>query len=359
VSPASPLAFQVLGAPARLQDPRALWLLGAVAALAALAAWRLAGRRALLGRVAGAQAARLAPTASAARPAARAGSALLGLALLALALARPQCGTRAELAKRYGVDLVIALDVSRSMRARDVAPDRLGRALLEVGELVDSLAGDRVGLVVFAGEAFVQCPLTTDYAAARLFLRAVTPESVPQQGSDVGNALQAARQVLEGSEQGGGRSKVVLLVSDGEDLEGEARRAAAQLGEAGIRVHALAVGTAAGEPVPLLGPDGEVRGYRKDRSGQPVVTRLDRATLEAVTGAASGEVFEIGSADHGPAALRAALATLEKGELTSRLTVEYEDRFAYAAWPALALLLLALLLPEGRRPARRDEEAAA
>jgi len=359
VTPAAPLPFQVLGAPARLFAPEALWLLVAVAALAALGVVQLARRRALLDRVAGPQRERLAPRAGGTRPAVRLGLSLTGLALLALALSRPQCGSRTELSRRSGVDVVIALDVSRSMQARDVPPDRLTRALLEVGGMLDDLAGDRVGLVVFAGEAFVQCPLTTDYAAARLFLRAVTPESVPQQGSDVGNALQAARQVLEGSEQGGGRSKVVLLVSDGEDLEGEARRAAAQLGEAGIRVHALAVGTAAGEPVPLLGPDGEVRGYRKDRSGQPVVTRLDRATLEAVTGAASGEVFEIGSADHGPAALRAALATLEKGELTSRLTVEYEDRFAYAAWPALALLLLALLLPEGRRPARRDEEAAA
>jgi len=349
VSPAAPLAFHVLGAPARLQDPRALWLLLLVAALGGLAIYRLLGRRALLRRVAGAQAARLAPGASLARPAARSGGALLGLALLALALSRPQCGTRAELAKRYGVDLVIALDLSRSMRARDVQPDRLGRALLEVGELVDGLAGDRVGLVAFAGEAFVQCPLTTDYAAARLFLRAITPESVPQQGSDLGNALQAARQVLDGSDQGAGRAKVVLLVSDGEDLEGAARGAAAQLAEAGVRIHALAVGGAAGEPIPVLGADGEVKGYRKDRRGQPIVTRLDRATLEAVTGAAGGEVFEIGSPDHGPAAFRAALDKLEKGELESRLTVEYEDRFAYAAAPALLLLLLSLALPEGRR----------
>jgi Ca-activated chloride channel family protein len=356
VTPATPLAFQVLGAPARLQDPRALWLLGVVAALAVLAVARLLGRRALLDRVGGPQAARLAPRASTLRPALRAGGALLGLALLALALARPQCGTRAELARRYGVDLAIALDVSRSMQARDVKPDRLGRAILEVGGLIDSLAGDRVGLVIFAGEAFVQCPLTTDYSAARLFLRAVTPESVPQQGSDLGNALQAARQVLEGSEQGAGRSKVVLLVSDGEDLEGGAREAAAQLAEAGIRIHALAVGTAGGEPIPLLDKAGQVTGSKKDRRGQPVVTRLDAATLRAVAEKGGGEVFQVGSADHGPAAFRAALEGLEKGELTSRLTVEYEDRFATAALPAFALLLLALLLPEGRRPRPRPEE---
>lgn len=354
---ALPLTFQVLGAPARLAAPGALWLLGAVAALALLGAVQLHRRRALLERVAGPQARRVAPRAGAALPAARLAGSLLGLALLALALGRPQCGTRTELARRSGVDLVVALDVSRSMQARDVRPDRLARATLEVGELLDGLAGDRVGIVVFAGEAFVQCPLTTDYAAARLFLRAVTARSVPQQGSDLGHALLAARQVLEASAAAAGRSKVVLLVSDGEDLEGRAREAAVQLGEAGIRIHALAVGTAAGEPIPLLDDAGKVTGYKKDRAGEPVVTRLDLGTLREVVERGGGEVFEVGSADRGLGALRAALERLQKGELESRVVVQYEDRYALAAFPGFLLLLAALLLPEGRAPRRDDEEA--
>jgi Ca-activated chloride channel homolog len=357
VSPAEamPLTFQVLGAPARLAAPGALWLLAAVAGLALVGAVQLHRRRALLERVAGPQARRVAPRAGAALPATRLVGSLLGLALLALALSRPQCGTRAELARRSGVDVVVALDVSRSMQARDVKPDRLSRATLEVGELLDGLAGDRVGIVVFAGEAFVQCPLTTDYAAARLFLRAVTPQSVPQQGSDLGNALRAARQVLEASSAASGRSKVVLLVSDGEDLEGGAREAAAQLGEAGVRIHALAVGTVAGEPIPLVDAAGRVTGYKKDRAGEPVVTRLDLATLREVVDRGGGEIFEVGSPDRGLGALRAALEQLQKGELTSRLVVQYEDRYALAAFPGFLLLLAALLLPEGRAP-RRDEE---
>jgi Ca-activated chloride channel family protein len=358
VTEATPLTFQVLGEPARLLAPGALWLLLLVAALAVVGAWRLRGRRALLRHTAGPQASRLAPRAGLGRPGGRLTLWLTGLVLLAVALARPQCGTRTELSRRYGVDLVVLLDVSRSMQARDVPPDRLTRATLEVGGLLEQLAGDRVGVVVFAAEAFVQCPLTTDYQAARLFLRSVGPGSVPQQGSDLGHALRAARQVLEQGENSQGRGKVVLVVSDGEDLEGDAGEAARALGEAGIRIHALAVGTPAGEPIPLLDGRGQVAGYKKDRSGQPVVTRLDLATLREVTGRGGGEVFELNSADHGLPAFKAALDGLEKSELQSRLTVQFEDRYAMAAFPAFLLLLAGLLLGEaGRRPAPGPEEA--
>ena len=149
-----------------------------------------------------------------------------------MALAQPQCGTRTELSRRYGADVVVVLDVSRSMEARDVRPSRLERARLEVGALLDRLKGDRVGVVVFAGEAFVQCPLTTDYDAARLFLRAVGPDAVPQQGTAVANALLGAKELLEAAERGA-RGKVVLLVSDGEDHDGEVLDAASALAGAG------------------------------------------------------------------------------------------------------------------------------
>jgi Ca-activated chloride channel homolog len=357
VTPAPPLPFQVLGAPARLADPEALWLLLAVVALGVLGAIQLARRRALLARVAGPQRRRLAPRAGGARPAVRLGLSLTGLLLLALALSRPQCGTRTEMTRRSGVDVVVALDVSRSMLARDVRPDRLSRALLEVGGLLEDLAGDRVGLVVFAGEAFVQCPLTSDLDAARLFLRAVSPAAVPQQGSDLGNALRAARDVLQATERTASRSKVVLLVSDGEDLEGGAQAAAAELADDGIRIFALGVGTPGGEPIPVTDQAGKLTGYRKDRRGEPIVTRLDLETLRAVTAKGGGEVLTIGSPDHGPAAFRAAIEQLEKGELESQLTVQYEDRYALLAFPGFLLLLAALLLGEAHAPAPPDEVA--
>jgi Ca-activated chloride channel family protein len=243
------------------------------------------------------------------------------------------------------------------MQARDVKPDRLTRATLEIGSLLDQLAGDRVGVVVFAAEAFVQCPLTTDYQAARLFLRSVGPGSVPQQGSDVGRALLAAREVLERGENQEGRGKVVLLVSDGEDLEGGAAEAARALADAGIRIHALAVGTAAGEPIPLLDQRGNLSGYKKDAAGQAVVTRLDLSTLREVTRRGGGEIFELDSPDHGLPAFRAALDGLQKSELQSRLTVQFEDRYALAALPAFLLLLGGLLLGDaGPRRRAGDEE---
>jgi len=348
-APSPALGFGVLGEPARLAEPGALRLLLAVLAIGVLGVIAILRRRAALARAAGALGARVAPTAGSARPAARLSLSAAGLALLALGLARPQCGSRVELAKRTGVDVVVVLDASRSMLARDVAPDRLGRAKLELGALLDGLGGDRIGIVAFAGEAFVQCPLTSDAAAARLFLRAVGPDAIPQQGTALANALLGAREVLEASERGA-RSKVVLVVSDGEDQEGGVEDAAQALADAGIRVFALAVGTAAGAPIPLVDAAGNVSGYKKDRRGETVVTRLDRAALQAIAAKGNGEVYDLSSPERGVAAFRAALDRMERSELEGRRTIAWEDRYAVFAFPALLCLLAALLLPEARGP---------
>lgn len=345
--PSPALSFSILGEPARLAAPGALRLLVAVLVVAVLGLIALARRRAALARAAGALAWRIAPGAGTARPAARLGLSALGLALLALALARPQCGTRTELAKRYGVDLVVVLDASRSMLARDVGPDRLGRARLEVGALLDRLAGDRVGVVVFAGEAFVACPLTGDYAAARLLLRSVGPDAIPQQGTALADALRAAREVLEAADRGA-RSKVVLVVSDGEDQEGGAEEAAQALADTGIRVYALGVGRREGAPIPLLDASGNVAGYKKDRRGETVVTRLDDDALAAIAAKGNGAVYQATSPDRGIDAFRAELDRMEKTELEGRLTVSWEDRYALAAFPALLALMGAILLRERR-----------
>jgi len=266
----APLSFSFLGYALRLADPGALRLLLAVLLLALLGALALVRRRRALARAAGASAPRLAPAANRTRPAARLGLSLLGLALLAVALSRPQCGTRSEIARRYGVDLVVVLDASRSMLAEDVRPDRLARAKLELGALLDGLAGDRVGLVVFAGEAFVACPLTTDYAAARLFLRSVEPDALPRQGTALAQALERAREALDLPE-GAARARVVLVVSDGEDHEGGTASAARALADAGVRIFALAVGTAAGAPVP---PRAGARGRVKQTPAVNLLKRL-------------------------------------------------------------------------------------
>jgi Ca-activated chloride channel family protein len=345
--PPAPLELPVLGYALRLAEPGALWLLAAVAAAAALGAFTLARRRAALRRAAGALGARVAPAAGTARPALRLALAALGLALVALALARPQLGARTEVGKRYGVDLVVALDASRSMLAEDVAPSRMARAKLEVAGLLGGLGGDRVAIVAFAGGAFVQCPLTTDHAAALLFLRAVEPEAMPRQGTSLAPALEAAREVLEGAERGA-RARVVLLVSDGEDHGDGAFEAAAALAGEGIRVFTAGVGTAEGAPVPGPGPG---RTWKRDRQGRTVVSRLDGAALRELARRGDGEHLDL-AAPAGLGPFREALGRMVKSEVDSTITTAWEERYAFAAGPGFALLLLALLLGEAGRPRR-------
>lgn len=346
--PEPSLPFRVLGEPVRLLAPGALRLLWVVLALAAIGAVALRLRRRALLRATGALAPRVAPSAGRLRPARRLLLSVSGLALLALALARPQCGARTQVTRRLGVDLVIALDVSRSMLARDVAPDRLTRARLELEELTERLGGDRVGLVLFAGTAVTACPLTTDVRALRVFLRGAGPDSVPSPGTDIAGALQRAREVLDSAERGA-RSKVVLLVSDGGELEPGATRAAAVLADAGVRVYALGVGGAGGVPIPIADAAGGVSGYKKDARGETVITRLEESTLAAVAAKGDGEVFVVARPERGTLAFQAALDKLARKELAGQATVEWDDQYAVLAFPALLLLLASLILPEARR----------
>jgi Ca-activated chloride channel family protein len=330
--------LQVLGEPLRLAAPRALWLLALAALALALGLWGLARRRAALRELAGALAARVAPGAGAARPAARLGLGSAGLALLALALARPQCGTRVELTRRYGMDLVVALDVSRSMLARDEKPDRLARARLEVGALLDRTRGDRVALVVFAADAFVQCPLTSDASAARLLLRAAAPEAMPRQGTSLAAALQTAGEVLRAVERGG-RSRAVVLLSDGEDNEPGAEEAAEALAADGVRVFTVGLGSPEGAPV----PQGE--GWKRDRRGQPVLTRLEEEALRSVAERTGGRYFRA-AGQVGLPELAGELERMERSEVEGRTTVTWEERYALLAFPGFLLLLAGALLRE-------------
>src|SRR5438477_118740 len=341
----------LLGQHLRIVSPIWLWLAPLGLLIGALAAYRAWQRQQQIAHLVPAQRfSRVLQHSGTAQGIARGSVLGVGLFFLFFAAAGPQCGERTELVKRTGIDLVIALDASNSMLARDVKPSRLDRAKLEVTALLDRLKGDRVGLVVFAGDSFVQCPLTTDYSAARLFLRAVDPAAMPQQGTAIAAALWEAKRVLEGGGRGSA-AKAVLLITDGEDQQGEALKAASELGDAGIRIYAVPVGSEAGEPIPVVDKNGNVTGYKKDREGRTVLTRTDVAGLRELSSRGGGKVLSAAGADLGVGGVVDELEKLQKGELESRLAVQYDDRYPYVAWPALALLCAAAALGEG--PLRR------
>lgn len=347
----TPWRFTLLGYQLGLAQPWYLAALGVALAVGLLALLASLGRRAAVTRAVGERLADvIAPGVSVLRPSLQAGFYTLGLLCFGFALAQPQCGSHAELTKRRGIDVVVALDASKSMLARDIAPSRLERAKLELLTLLDELKGDRVAIVAFAGDAFIQCPLTSDYAAAKLFLRAIDPESMPQGGTNIGSALLLTRQVLDGADRGS-KDKVVVLISDGEDMGGELEEGLEAVKEAGARIFAVGIGSEQGEPIPLINKAGEVVGYRKDDSGQTVMTRLDRAGLLRLAEATQGELFyQPKSVAMGEVVSR--IDQLQKSELESRITVRYREAYQPFVAAGLGFLAFGMVVRASRRKVR-------
>ncbi|MER2561276.1 MAG: VWA domain-containing protein [Myxococcaceae bacterium] len=289
----------------------------------------------------------LAPGVSTALPVLQRLSQSVALICFALALAQPQCGEKAEVVKRRGIDVVVALDASKSMLARDVAPSRLERARLELTTLLDELKGDRVAVIAFAGDAFIQCPLTSDYGAARIFLRAIDPNQMPQGGTNIGSALLLARQVFDNADRGS-KDKVIVLLSDGEDLTGAIDEGIESLKEINAKVLAVGIGSDQGEPIPVLSERGEVVGYKKDENGTTVITRLDRAGLMRVAKDTGGEFFYQARGVAIPDVVKV-IDTLQKAELESKLTMKYGEVFQpFVALGLLFLVLSMLIVPSWR-----------
>jgi Ca-activated chloride channel family protein len=274
---------------------------------------------------------------------------VLSLVSLVIAMARPQFGTHSKLVKRRGVDVIVALDLSKSMLARDVhAGNRLKRAKMEVSGLVDRLQGDRIGLVAFSGAAFVQCPLTSDYAAAKLFLRAMKAGAIPVGGTSISEALRAARTMYENA-KGGSRSKVLVIISDGEDHEGGYESELDRLKDLGVKVHTVGIGTQIGELIP--GEDGR---YLRSE-GKAVVSRLNESSLRAVAEATGGVYLHSAAGDLGFEAIYDMLSRMQKSEYESRVEQVYEDQFQLFAFVSFFLLVAATLVP-ARRRVRGGEE---
>ena len=260
----------------------------------------------------------------------------------ALGLARPQLGARLKEHESKGVEVVIALDVSNSMLAEDYSPNRLERSKLAISRLVDRLQGDRIGLVVFAGQAFVQLPVTADYVSAKIFLKTINTESVPIQGTALAEALMSsARSFSTQSEH----SRAIILITDGEDHEGDVLEAAKAIAEQGIRIYCIGVGSPQGKPIPKNGS------LMKDRNGDIVVSRLDEDILQEIAGIGEGKYVRAGNSEFGLNPIIDDIRTLDKEQFNSVVFEDFDEQYMYFFAIALFFLVLELLIPQ--RKARR------
>lgn len=262
----------------------------------------------------------------------------------AIGLARPQMGAKIKESNRKGAEIMIALDVSNSMLAQDYSPNRLERAKLAISRLVDKLHGDRIGLIVFAGQSFVQLPITTDYVSAKIFLNTIGTESVPVQGTALGDAINTAIKSFSSEAQMQEDNKAIILITDGENHEDDPVEAARMAAEVGIRVFCIGVGSPEGKPIPY-GPDGELM---KDREGNIVVTKLDEKILEEVAAAGEGAYIRAGNAEFGLNPIIDELKQLQEQQFKSVVFEDFEEQYMYFFAIALVFLLLEFLVGNRR-----------
>lgn len=267
----------------------------------------------------------------------------LAWACFVLALSRPQVGAKLSKRETKGAEIMICLDVSNSMLARDYSPDRLDRAKLAISRLVDRLQQDRIGLIVFAGTSFVQLPITTDYVSAKMFLGNVDTGSVPIQGTAIGDAILTATKSFSAQSE---KSRAIIVITDGENHEDDAVAAAKQAADYGIKVYTVGVGSTQGQPIPK---DGELM---KDKDGNIVVTRLDEETLKAVAAAGGGAYVHAGNEEFGLNPIIDDIKKMEAERYESVVFEEYDEQYMYFMGMAFALLVIEMLVGE-RRSRRR------
>lgn len=349
----------------RLGQAPLLWLLLAVPAACLWYALYFRNRRRHLARLGQMpMIARMTAGVSVRRKVLRAVFMVAVVALTALSLARPQAGGRAKLTRQRGMDLVVALDFSKSMLAKDVYPSRLERAKRELERLMDHLAGDRVGLVAFAGETLTYPP-TTDYAAVKLFWRDLSPWDMPVGGTALGRALHAGTDILtrlrSSANAAGGppdnRSQVILLLTDGEDTESEPLEAAEDASKVGIKVFTVGIGSRSGELIPEFDEHGDVTGYVKDPDGKYVTSRLGEETLMRIAQKTGGEYFHADARQFGVERVEAALAGLKRTENEARVVKEYDEVYEVLLFPAFLLLVGEACMSDRRFVGRRARTA--
>jgi Ca-activated chloride channel family protein len=264
---------------------------------------------------------------------------MTSLILIIILLARPQFGSKLEEVKKKGVEVIIALDVSNSMLAEDIQPNRLERAKQAISRLVDNLDNDKIGLIVFAGDAYTQIPITTDYVSAKMFLSTINPDMVPKQGTAIGAAINLG---MRSFSPGEGKSKAMIIITDGENHEDDPVKYAEEASKAGIVIHTIGIGSTEGVPVPFT-VNGR-KEFLKDKEGNTVISKLDENILKKVAVATNGNYVRASNTNIGLDEIFREIGKMEKQELENTMYTEYNDQFQIFAAFALFFLVIDFII---------------
>jgi len=266
-----------------------------------------------------------------------------GLFFIMFALAGPKFGAKLVTIKRHGVDVVIAVDVSKSMLAQDMKPSRLEKAKYELHNLVDKLSGNRIGIVAFAGKPFLQCPLTLDMSAVKTFLDSLSADIIPVPGTSLGEAIDLSVKSFVNKER---KYKALIILTDGEDHESDPLSSADAAKKEGVKIFTIGFGTSQGELIPETDESGGITGYKKDKSGQTVMTKLDEATLGKIAFETGGKYYQATDGEIEVSRIAEDISSMEGKELKSQKYERYEEKFYYFVLIGLVFILLEMFLPD-------------
>lgn len=333
-----------------------LWMLLGIPVLALLFVLSFQARRRALQRFGGWEVVcRLIRSTSFERRIAKVALVLFAVVCLVLALSRPQWGAKLQTVSRRGVDVIIAVDTSLSMMTEDVKPNRLAQARGAVSSFIDLLSGDRIGLMAFAGSAYVACPLTLDYAAAKLFVDVLDIDLIPIRGTAIAEAIRTARTAYRSNDR---RYRVLILITDGEDHEGDVEAAVRDAVEAGITIFTVGIGKPSGEPIPIRNERGQVVGYKEDGEQRKVTSRLGESALESIALATGGRYYRATTEGLELERIYDEIAGMDQQTFSSRLHRSYEDRYQLPLAVALILLAMEAAIPDRTKRAEGPRAAA-
>ncbi|MBR8534852.1 VWA domain-containing protein [Carboxylicivirga sediminis] len=326
----------------RFEHPDALYLLLLIPALAFIHLYLAKRRRKALEEFGNVELLNdLMPNVSFKRPTVKFYILLLAFIMLIITIAGPQYGSKLQTVKRKGIELIVALDVSNSMMAQDIEPNRLERAKRAISRLIDKLQNDRVGFIVFAGEAYVQLPITTDYASAKMFLNSINTDVVGTQGTAIGSAINKGISSFTTQED---INRAIIVITDGENHEDDPVAAAKMAADKGIKIYTVGMGLPKGAPIPVA--EGRSNDFMKDKDGNVVISKLDEETLQKVAITGNGAYIPANNIRNGINNLVDELSQLEKSELEAKVYTDYDDQFQYFAAFALLLIILEFIILE-------------